>query len=144
MSDARLGKDVYLALAAVGWADGNLDSTEADGIVKMALEEELPLEEISAIEAACKERVELGTVDTTSLDEGSKRFVFAVAAWLATLDGELAAGEKEVLGKLAGQLGIDAEEQADIDIIVREVAYASGGDSPFEYDLRALRARFDS
>ena len=36
----RLGRDVYVALAAVGWADGHLDQDEADAIVRTALEEE--------------------------------------------------------------------------------------------------------
>jgi hypothetical protein len=38
MTDAktRLGRDVYVALAAVGWADGKLDQDEADAIVRAA------------------------------------------------------------------------------------------------------------
>ena len=30
---ARLGRDVFLALAAIGWADGNLDPEEAEMLV---------------------------------------------------------------------------------------------------------------
>ena len=37
MSENRLGRDVFLALAAVGWSDGKLDAEEADAIVRTAL-----------------------------------------------------------------------------------------------------------
>ena len=50
MSANRLGRDVFLALAAIGWADGKLDEEEADAIVRTALEEGLELEEIGEIE----------------------------------------------------------------------------------------------
>ena len=33
-----MGRDVFLALAAIGWADGNLDADEADAIVSAAVE----------------------------------------------------------------------------------------------------------
>ena len=33
MSEHRLGRDVFLALAAVGWSDGKLHEEEADAIV---------------------------------------------------------------------------------------------------------------
>ena len=45
----KLGRDVYIALAAVGWADGNLDQEEADAIVRTALEEGLDIAEIAEI-----------------------------------------------------------------------------------------------
>lgn len=143
MSDdaPELGKDVYLALAAVGWADGELDADEADAIVKTALEAGLDLEAVKEIEAATKAPVALDTIDVEALSAVDRRFVMAVASWMATLDGELAAGEAETLDALAGQLGVSAQDRADLDIVVREVAYASGGDSPFAYDLLALRAR---
>jgi len=47
MSETRLGRDVFLALAAVGWADGKLDADEADAIVRTAAEEGLPIEQIA-------------------------------------------------------------------------------------------------
>jgi hypothetical protein len=36
-----LNKDVFLALAAIAWADGSLDPDEADGIVRAAVDEGL-------------------------------------------------------------------------------------------------------
>ena len=36
--EAKLGTDVFLALASVAWADGKLDGDEADAIVRAALD----------------------------------------------------------------------------------------------------------
>ena len=137
-----MGKDVYLALAAVGWADGNLDADEADAIVKAALGEGHDLEALAEIEEATKAPHPLGPLDTAALDESDRKFVFAVATWMCTLDGELHEGEKKILDALAGRLELDDATREDIGIVVREVAYDSEGDSPFVYDLDALRDRF--
>ena len=40
---------MFLALAAIGWADDNLDEEEADAIVRLALEEGLEIDEIAEI-----------------------------------------------------------------------------------------------
>lgn len=137
-----MGKDVYLALAAVGWADGNLDGDEADAIVKAALGDGHELEALAEIEEATKAAHPLGPIDVSKLSEGDRKFVFAVATWMCALDGELHEGEKKILDELAGRFELDDETRADIGIIVREVAYDSEGDSPFQYDLDALRGRF--
>ena len=38
----KMGRDVFIALAAIGWADGTLDADEADAIVRAALDLALP------------------------------------------------------------------------------------------------------
>ena len=65
----RLGRDVYVALAAVGWADGKLDQDEADAIVRTALEEGLDITEIAEIEAATKQPIDLGVIDRSNLSK---------------------------------------------------------------------------
>ena len=54
MNETRLGTDVFVALAAIGWADGQLDADEADAIVRAAADEGLSLEEIAAIEESTR------------------------------------------------------------------------------------------
>jgi uncharacterized membrane protein YebE (DUF533 family) len=137
MSDAK--KNVYLALAAVGWADGNLDADEADAIAKLALEDGLDLEEVGAVENAIRTPVSVDTVDLSGLAEADRSFVYAVAAWLATLDGELSAEENVALDAIAKKLDLGEERMKDLEILVRQVAYESGSDRPFDYDLAELR-----
>ena len=134
----RLGRDVYIALAAVGWADGNLDQEEADAIVRTALEEGLDIAEIAEIEAATKERTDLGVIDRKNLSKEDRLFVYAVACWLTRLDGVVTAAESEALNRLGEALKIPEKPRGIVDGIAQEVANR-GDDRPDRYDLIGLR-----
>jgi len=134
----RLGRDVYIALAAVGWADGNLDQDEADAIVRTALEEGLDITEIAEIEAATKERVDLGVIDRKNLSKEDRLFVYAVACWLTRLDGVVSVAESQALDRLGEALKIPAKPRGIVDSIAQDVANLSD-DRPSRYDLIGLR-----
>jgi uncharacterized membrane protein YebE (DUF533 family) len=134
----RLGRDVYIALAAVGWADGKLDQEEADAIVRTALEEGLEIEEIAEIEAATKQPIDLGVIDRKNLSKEDRLFVYAVACWLTRLDGVVTEGETEALGKLGEALKIPEKPRGIVDGIAQDIAN-QGDDRPSRYDLMALR-----
>lgn len=136
---ARLGRDVYIALAAVGWADGSLDPDEADAIVRTAIEEGLELEEIAEIEAATKAPVDVGEIDRRGLSKEDRLFIYAVACWLASLDGLVTGEEETALARLGAALGIPERPRAHAVAIAREVADMPEGDRPARYDLAALR-----
>jgi len=134
----RLGRDVYIALAAVGWADGKLDQEEADAIVRTALEEGLELAEIAEIEAATKQPIDLGVIDRKNLSKEDRLFVYAVACWLTRLDGVVSAAESRALSELGEALKIPEKPRAVVDGIAQEVANR-GDDRPSRYDLHGLR-----
>ena len=134
----RLGRDVYIALAAVGWADGKLDQEEADAIVRTALEEGLDLAEIAEIEAATKQPTDLGVIDRKNLSKEDRLFVYAVACWLARLDGVVSAAEARALNELGEALKIPEKPRAIVDGIAQDVANR-GDDRPSRYDLHGLR-----
>jgi uncharacterized membrane protein YebE (DUF533 family) len=134
----RLGRDVYIALAAVGWADGKLDQDEADAIVRTALEEGLDIVEIAEIEAATKEHVDLGVIDRKNLSKEDRLFVYAVACWLARLDGVVSAAEASALHDLGEALKIPEKPRGIVDGIAQDIANR-GEDRPSRYDLRGLR-----
>jgi len=135
----RLGRDVFLALAAVGWSDGKLDSEEADAIVRTALDEGLELEEIAAIEQATREPLDLAFIDRSQLTKADRLFVYAVAAWMVRLDGVVDDREIDALRKLGDLLKIPAAPRAHAEAIAREVAELPAGDRPARYDLHLLR-----
>ena len=139
MSDRRLGRDVFLALAAVGWADGHLDEDEADAIVRTAVEEGLELDEIGEIEAATKAPIELGQIDRSKMSKADRLFVYAVASWMTRLDGEVALGEQVALDQLGAELSIPAVPREHADAIAKEIAELPAGDRPAQYDLPRLR-----
>jgi uncharacterized membrane protein YebE (DUF533 family) len=136
---SRLGRDVYVALAAVGWADGKLDRDEADAIVRAALDEGLELSEIAEIEAATTSPIDLGVIDRKNLSKEDRLYVYGVAAWIARLDGQVSEGEKSALSSLGDALKIPERPREVVDRIVADVAARSGDDRPDRYDLPALR-----
>src|SRR5690242_19239429 len=104
MSAHRLGRDVFLSLAAVAWADGKVHPDEADAIVRLAVEEGLELEEIGEIEAATKNPVDLGVIDKAELSKADRLFVYAVASWMTRLDGSIDDRELSMLRRLGDAL----------------------------------------
>lgn len=135
----HLGRDVYVALAAVGWADGKLEQDEADAIVRAALEEGLELVEIEEIEAATKNPIDLGVIERKGLSKEDRLYVYGVAAWIARLDGVVTDNETSVLSQLAEALKIPDRPRSIVDKIVLDVAAKSESDRPARYDLGALR-----
>jgi uncharacterized membrane protein YebE (DUF533 family) len=139
MNDKRLGKDIFVALAAIAWADGQLDSDEADAIVRAAVDEGLSLEEIADIEESTKAPVDLGVIDRGSLSKEDRLFVYAVACWIARMDGTVSAAENDALAKLGERLGVPERPRVHAEAIAREIAELPEGDRPARYDLAALR-----
>ena len=133
-----LGRDVYLALAAVGWADGELDREEADAIVRTALEEGLELDEIAEIEEATKHPIDIGVIDRKNLSKEDRLFVYGVASWITRLDGVVTAAEQTALAKLGDALKLPEKPRLVVDGIAQDVANLSD-DRPDRYDLLALR-----
>jgi uncharacterized tellurite resistance protein B-like protein len=139
MDKPTLRKDVFVALAAIAWADGKLDSDEADAIVRAAAEEGLSLDEIAAIDEATKQRVDLAQVDRAGMSKEDRLFVYAVASWIARMDGEVTAEENDAMAKLGETLGIPERARVQAEAIAREVAGMPEGDRPARYDLIAVR-----
>ncbi len=135
----RLGRDVFIALAAIGWADGQLDGEEADAIVRTAIEEGLELDEIAEIEEATKNPVDMGVIDRSNLNKEDRLFVYAVASWMTRLDGVVHEAETAALAKLGDALKVPERPRFHADAIAQEVAQMPEGDRPSRYDLTGLR-----
>jgi uncharacterized membrane protein YebE (DUF533 family) len=135
----RLGRDVFIALAAIGWADGKLDGEEADAIVRTALEEGLELDAIEEIEKATKEPVDIGVIDRSKLTKEDRLFVYAVASWMTRLDGTVDAAETAALAKLGDELKVPEGARRSADQIAQEISLLPDGDRPARFDLPRLR-----
>lgn len=137
--EQKLGRDVFLALAAVAWADGSLDPTEADAIVRTALEEGLDLEEINSIEKATKERVDIGEIDISKMSKADRLFVYAVASWIVRIDGHVDEQEVEALYNLGVALKIPAKPRKHAAVIAKEIGDLEESDEPVFFNLPKLR-----
>ncbi|CAN5722195.1 hypothetical protein BH09MYX1_BH09MYX1_52900 [soil metagenome] len=135
----KFKKDIFVALASIAWADGRLDTDEADAIVRAAVDAGLELDEIESIEAATKERVEIGDIDQSGLSREDRVFVYAMACWIARLDRRVTDEEATALHALGERLGVPERPQALAETLVREVAALPEGDRPARYDLDRLR-----
>ncbi len=137
-----LGREVYLALAAVGWADGQLTEGAADAIVRTALEEGLELEDVAMIDEATKNPVDIGEIDRLKMTKADRLYVYAVASWITELDGKVTDRERNVLAKLGDTLALPEAPRKRADEIMREVA--AHADRPDRFDLLTLRATLNA
>jgi uncharacterized membrane protein YebE (DUF533 family) len=136
---AQWNKDVFVALAAIAWADGTLDPDEADAIVRAAVDAGLELDQIGEIEEATEKPIALGAVDTSGLSKEDRLFVYAIASWIARLDGKVTDGESGALSGLAEALELPERRRAQAEKRAGEVAALPDGDRPARYDLAKLR-----
>jgi uncharacterized membrane protein YebE (DUF533 family) len=139
MSEPKLGRDVFIALAAIGWADGVLEGDEADAIVRAAIDEGIDLDAIREIEAATKSKIELGVIDRSSMSKEDRLYVYGLATWIARMDGKVTEDETAALAKLGERLGVPERPRANVEAIVKDIAALPEGDRPARYDLSALR-----
>ncbi len=138
-TETKLGRDVFVALAAVGWADGKLDAAEADAIVRCALEEGLELEEVAAIEEATQNPVDMGSIDLGAMSKADRLFVYAVATWIVGIDGHVAKAEEEALAELGVLLKIPEKPRAHASAIAAEIGKLGESTDPAFFNLPKLR-----
>jgi uncharacterized membrane protein YebE (DUF533 family) len=139
-ANGAFGRDVFIALAAVAWADGTLDPDEADAIVRAAADLGVELEEIAAIEEATRVKVALSDVNVEALSKDNRLFVYGIACWVAQLDGKVTREESMALDGLAERLKVPERARAHAEKRAAEVALMPEGDRPARYDLDKLRA----
>lgn len=138
-SKTSYGRDVWMALAAIGWADGKLDEDEADAIVRTALDDGLDLDEIAEIEEATKNRIDLGAIDLSKLTKEDRLFIYAVACWLTRIDGKVTDEERKALEKLGNTLKIPEKPRQHAEHIAWEVADSSEALRPAFYNLPKVK-----
>ena len=141
MSEAKKwNRDIFIGLAAIAWADGTLDADEADAIVRAAVEAGLELDEIAEIEKATATKVDVGVIDRAGMSKEERLFVYAIARWIAEIDGRVTDEETVALAELGEKLGIPERPRAHAETLAREIAKLPDGDRPSRYDIPKLRS----
>ncbi|MBI2394318.1 MAG: TerB family tellurite resistance protein [Deltaproteobacteria bacterium] len=141
---AGLSREVFVALCAIGWADGALDREEAEGILRAAAEAGMKDEDLRHIEEATRAPQALEALDPKMLTRVERMFVYATAVWLARLDGHVDPGERAALRRLGDLLGLSDGVRTHASAGALEVAQLPTGDRPARYDLARLRERLDA
>jgi uncharacterized membrane protein YebE (DUF533 family) len=131
-----LPKSVFLALAAVGWADGVLDDDEARALVRAAEAHGVSAADVTELRERMRTPVVLGDIDRTTLTPWQRLLAYALATWISHVDGVVTTGEQQILDRLGVALDLPfsirrrAEDAA--------VSAAHGDTCPDKYDFGAL------
>ena len=105
--EKKLPVQSFLALAAIGWADGSLQRIEREGLVRAAKECGLVGDELAQIELAAKEKSGLEGVDLKGLSRWEQVLTYALASWFAALDGVISTSEHETMVEIGNQLNLE-------------------------------------
>jgi hypothetical protein len=137
----NLPKQSFLALAAIGWADGALERIEATGLLRAAREAGVAGTDFTEIERAVSTKTTLDAVDLSALGPREQVFTYALAAWLAQLDGVVSTSEKGPLAELGDKLGLAPALRARAAAAANDIACLPGGGRPERYDFQKLGER---
>jgi hypothetical protein len=137
----NLPKQSFLALAAIGWADGSLQGIEAKGLLRAAREAGVTGDDFAEIEHAVTSKTTLDGIDVSGLSPWEQVLTYALAAWLAQLDGVVSTSEKGPLADLGDRLGLALPLRARAAAAANDIACLPGGGRPERYDFQKLGAR---
>jgi tellurite resistance protein len=135
----KLGKDVFVALAAVAWSDGEIAEKEAQALVHAA--EKCGVDDVEAVKNATKTKVELSAIKSLGLSADDKILTYAIAAWLARVDGVVMPEEKDALVKLGETLGLADGDRTRASAAAFQAEKESGEGRPSRYDFGSLASK---
>ena len=137
--DVEIGRDTLIALAAVAWSDGTIEAREAAGIRSAASQLGLTDADSQAVEETLTRPVPLAEVETVRMNRLTRLFTYAVATWIAEIDGAVPPEEEAALRLLGDRLGLSAVAR---DRAKRAgVAEAKAAGSAQALDVLKLKAR---
>ena len=126
----KLGKDVFVALAAVAWADGVVKDEEVVALLGAARACGLSGSELEDVRAALETKTDIERVTAVELGEEERSFVYGIAAWLTRVDGFVAPDETATLARLGDLLGLSHEDRALAARAAASTSRASGSALP--------------
>lgn len=114
---------------------------EARGLLRAAKRHGLAGEDLEVIEKATEQPIKMEDVDVTGLDPWGRLFTYALANWLAKLDGVVNTEELASLRALADQVDLPDPKLQAARSAVMDILVLPEGNRPEKYDFDALEAR---
>jgi hypothetical protein len=139
--DKKLPLQSFLALAAIGWADGSLQRIEREGLVRAAKECGLAGDELAQLEKASTEKRSLDGVDLSGLTRWEQVLTYALASWFAALDGVISTSEHETMVLIGNQLNLEDSLRVRAAAAANDIACLPEGGKPDRYDFAKLTVR---
>ncbi len=131
----------FIGLAAVAWADGSLRPSEGKALIHAATQCGLTGDELAAVEQATKASVSMDGFSAEGLSPWDRVLTYALASWLARLDGVVSTDESESLAKLGEALALDKPVRARASAAAFDISLLPEGGRPDKYDFVKLEAR---
>lgn len=136
-----LPKQSFVALAAVGWADGSLRRSEAVGLAEAAKKLGLTGDDLAAVEASTKTPIALDAFDPAGMSEWERVLTYALASWLARIDGVQSTSETATLRLLGERLNLVVPVRERASAAAFDVSVLPEGGRPEKYDFEKLVAK---
>jgi hypothetical protein len=136
-----LPKQAFLALAAVGWADGSFRKNEGAALLRAASACGVAGDDLAEVERSTKDRVSLDAFDASAMGEWERVLTYALASWLACLDGVQSTSESDVLKSLGKHLDLADGVRQRAAAAAFDIAVLPEGGRPEKYDFDKLAAR---
>lgn len=137
----KLSKRSFLALAAIGWADGALQRIEQAGLLRAAQTAGLDAADLAEIEHATKNKTTLDELDLGGMSEWDQVLTYALASWFASLDGVVSTSEHSLLVDIGNKLGLSDGLRKRAQAVAFDIACLPEGGRPDKYDFDKLTAR---
>ena len=138
---STLPKESFLALVAIGWVDKQLQRVEVTGLMRAAKEAGLPAADIAEIETATKKQMDLSALDLSNMGQWEQVLTYALAAWIAQVDGVVSTSESDMLAELGTKLGLAEPLRKRAAVVANDIACLPEGGRPDKYDFQKLIAR---
>ena len=135
----KLGKNVFLALTALGVADGAASDNEIEALLHAAQDSGMEGEELDEIKAAARTgKGNFRDVGKLRLSPEERLYVYAIATWLVRIDGMVMPEEKMALARLGDALRLADGDRTRASTASYKVSELDPTLRPQRFDLGAL------
>jgi hypothetical protein len=135
----KLGKNVFLALTALGVADGVASDNEIEALLHAAQDSGIEGAELDEIKASLRTgKGNFREVGKLRLSPEERLYVYAIATWLVRVDGMVMPEEKMALAKLGDALVLADGDRTRASAASFRVWQLDPTERPQRFDLAAL------
>ena len=141
----QLGKNVFLAIAAVNVTEGGAAATEVEALARAAREcgiDGADLDEVKRVASLPKGKLDV--VKSLPMTPEERLYAYAIATWLVRIDGVVMPEEKMALMKLGDVLRLADGDRTRASTASFKVEQLEPGARPQKYEIKALAQRMES
>lgn len=136
-----LPKEAFLALAALGWADGRMTAVEKAGLLRASKECGLADTDMDTIAMALVKESSLAEFVPGDMTQWQRIVTYALGCWFARLDGVMSTEEHESLKLLGKRLDLEKAVCDRASAAAFDISVLPEGGKPEKFDFGKLDER---